>query len=276
MKILALISYTLRELASKATLYVLAGISTIIIIFMLLGLSSQVTGDSTVATMFGIPVTPPMPVNDIEKLIRLLEVGLADGLFSGIVIFGVIATAGIIPSIMDRGTIDLYLSKPIARWELLLGKSLGAVAVVFLNILYFLGAMWLIVGIKIGIWNAHLIWAVFQLTFLFACLFCLVLLLGVVSRSSALPILGAFLYLLVVGAILEHREQSLYRISENVIYRGILDGLYYLLPQLSALKKSVSDQIMGNAFDWKPFVQSALSAATLFLGSAAVFSKKDF
>jgi ABC-type transport system involved in multi-copper enzyme maturation permease subunit len=275
-KILALISYTARELASKPALYVLAGISTIIIIFMLLGLSSQVTEGSTAVTMFGIPITSLMSTNEIEKLILLLEVGLADGLFSGVVIFGVIATAGIIPRMMDRGTIDLYLSKPIARWQLLLGKSVGAVAVVFLNILYFLGGMWLTVGIKIGVWNAHLIWAVFLLTLLFACLFCLVLLLGVISRSSALPILGAFLYLLVVTGILEHREAGLSVFSDNTIYRGILDGLYYVLPQLSALKKSVSDQIMGSTFDWRPLIQSALSAGLLFLGSAAIFSRKDF
>ena len=276
MKILTLITYTLRELSSKLTLYFLAGISTLIIVFLALGLSSQTISGGVVVTLFGAPITPPMPSGELETLVTRMQASLADGLLFGIVLFGVIATAGIIPSALERGTIDLYLSKPIARWELLLGKSLGAVLVVLVNVVYFLGAVWIIFGIKIGVWNFHLVWAAFSITLAFACLYSVVMLLGVVSQGSALPILGAFLYLFIIGNILQSREETLYRISDNGIYRGLLDGLYYLLPQLSALKKNVADQILGNLPEWKPVVQSLLSGGLLFGFGVALFNHKDF
>ncbi len=276
MKVFILVRYTLQELSSKVALYFLLGISTLIIVFLLLGLSSQTVADGVVLTLFGNPVTPSMGVADHAQLVTRVQASLAGGLLFGIVLFGVIATAGIVPAMLERGTIDIYLSKPVARWELLLGKSLGAVAIVLINIVYFLGAIWLLSGLKLGVWNTQLIVAAFSMTFAFACLYSIVLLLGVISQGSALPILGSFLYLFLIGGLLQGRQQVLYLISDNAVYRAVLDGLYYLLPQLSALKENIAGQIMNNPPDWKPFVQSLLSAALLFLGSATLFSRKDF
>jgi ABC-type transport system involved in multi-copper enzyme maturation permease subunit len=276
MKILALIVNTLRELSTKATLYVIAGISTLIILVMLAGISSQTAADGKMVTLFGLPISPPVSAENLEALVCQMQTGFAKGLFAGVILFGVFATAGIIPDMLEKGTIDLYLSKPLARWELLLGKYLGAVAAMLLNIVYFLGAMWLIFGVKVGVWNVQLLLSSLTLTFVFACLFSIVALLGIVFRNAAIPIIGAFLYLLIVGTLLEGREHSLYLMSTNTFYRGFIEGLYYLFPQLSAMQNNIAGQILHTSMDWRPFVQSFLSSALIFGSAVAIFIKRDF
>ncbi len=276
MKIPALVAATFRELAAKATLIVLAGISTLIILGILLSVGSTATDNGTVLTMFGQPVTPPASAENLAGAIGAMQAGFAGGLFVGIILFGVFATAGIVPDMMEKGTIDLYLSKPIARWELLLGKYLGAIIVILLNIVYFLGALWLIFGIKVGVWNTAFLMASLSMTFVFAVLYALTVILAVLFRNTVVPIIGSFLYLFVVGGILEGREQTLFLISDNIVYRGLVNGIYYLFPQISSLQQNIARQIMHQPMLWEPFVQSFLSAVVLFIAAVIVFQKRDF
>ncbi|HEX7572658.1 MAG TPA: ABC transporter permease subunit, partial [Bacteroidota bacterium] len=228
MKIITLVRGTIRELAAKATLYVLAGISTLMLIFAALAIGADSTADGMSITFFGKPASPPVTHETLADLAGKLEAGFAGGLFFGVVVFGVFGTAGVIPDALEKGTVDLYLSKPIARWQLLLGKYLGSVTVMFLNILYFIGGLWLIVGVKVGVWNTQFLLSSFLLTYVFASLYAVVALFGVVSRNMAIAIIAGILYLLLVAGPLESRQTGLYLLSESGIYRGILDGLYYI------------------------------------------------
>jgi ABC-type transport system involved in multi-copper enzyme maturation permease subunit len=248
----------------------------VILLGVVLGLSSEQTTDGLVLKIFGAQATPPSSIDNIAELVRQMQSGFAGGLLIGITLFGVIATAGIIPDTLEKGIVDLYLSKPIARWQLLLGKYLGAVTVVFVNSAYFLGGLWMVFGIKIGVWNVEMVLAAFTMAFVFACLFSIVAFLGVLSRGAAVPIIGAFLYLLVIGTVLQHRENTLYAFSGNVVYRGIFDVCYYLLPQLSALKDGVALQILQRPVDWKPFLQAFLSSCLVFAATLGLLIRKDF
>ena len=276
MTILALIANTVRELSAKATLVVLLAISTLVIIGIGLAVSTHEVDGGVTLQMFGNPVTPAVAADKIAELIWAMQSGVAGGLFVGVVLFGVFATAGLIPDALEKGTVDLYLSKPVARWELLLGKYLGSVAVILICILYCIGAIWLVFGFRTGIWNLNFLFAAFTTTFVFACLFSIVVFLGVLFQNMAIPIIGAYLYLLVVGGILENRQQGIYLLSENSVFRAVIDGFYYLLPQLSAMQQNVVKQILHQPMDWVPFAQSFASSALLFAGAVTLLRKKDF
>ena len=154
MKILALIQYTFRELIARATLIVLAAISTLILLFCLLAFSTRTTDDGDDrAVLRERHVAPASRASCWSSSWRRCSPVSPAGCSSASSLFGVLATAGAIPDMLERGTVDLYLSKPLPRWQLLLGKYLGAVAVVFANILYFIGALWLISGLRLGVWN---------------------------------------------------------------------------------------------------------------------------
>ncbi len=276
MKLLTLILATFRELFSKATLYVLLGISTLIMLGTLASVSAEHTDEGVILKAFGNPVSPPTPVEEVETLVFGMQTGLAKGLFFGIMLFGVFATASVIPDSLEKGTVDLYLSKPLARWELLLGKYLGAVAVMLAVILYFIGGIWLGFGIRTDVWNVQFLLSSFTMTFMFACIFSIVLILGVVFRNAAIPIIGSFLYLMFIDNLLDSREEILFLFSESKIYRGILDGLYYILPQIAGMQRSLADQILHKSMEWKPFVQALLSSSAIFIFSAWIMIRKDF
>jgi len=276
MKILALIRLTLRELAAKATIIILAAISTIVLLGLVAVVSTETTADGTILKMFGQQTSPPLPEEQVLQAIRAMQAGLAGGLFTGIILFGIFATAGVIPDSLDKGTVDLYLSKPIARWELLLGKYLGAVCAIFVNVLYFMLGAWIIFGLKCHVLDPRLLLATFTITFMFACLYAIVAFLAVMSRNTPVTIILVYLYLFVIGSVLQNREMTLYLISENTIYRGILDGLYYIFPQIDGMRAEGAKQLLAQEMDWKPFVQSLLTAIAFFSGAAVLLKQRDF
>jgi ABC-type transport system involved in multi-copper enzyme maturation permease subunit len=276
MKIITLVRGTIRELAAKATLYVLAGISTLMLIFAALAIGADSTADGMSITFFGKPASPPVTHDTLADLAGKLEAGFAGGLFFGVVVFGVFGTAGVIPDALEKGTVDLYLSKPIARWQLLLGKYLGSVAAIFLNILYFIGGLWLIVGAKVGVWNIPFLLSSFLLTYVFAALYAIVTFFGVVSRNMAIAIIGVILYFMLIAGPLEGRQTGLYLLSESGVYRGILDGLYYIFPQIPAMESGAIHLISGEQAQVTPFVQSFLSGGGILGVAAWLLQRRDF
>jgi ABC-type transport system involved in multi-copper enzyme maturation permease subunit len=276
MKILAIVLHAFLELRAKVTLIILAGISTLVLLVLFLALSSEQSEAGMTLFLFGQAASPPVPPDAFAKLVTGIQGELAGGLFFGISLFGVFATASLIPDALEKGTIDIYLSKPMGRWQLLLGKHLGAVGVVFANIVYFVGASWLLIGLKLGVWNPHYLLAGLSMTLAFACLYSIVVFFAVVSRSTAVSIIGAFIYYFVAPVFLEGRESTLYMISENTIYRTLVDGLYYAFPQISALTNNIGNQIAQSAVDWVPFLQSSLSAAAIFGVATLLFNRTDY
>jgi ABC-type transport system involved in multi-copper enzyme maturation permease subunit len=276
MSILVLIRLTLRELFSKATMYILAGISTLVLLGIALAVSVNSGPDGETLMLFGQQASAPVPLEELAKAIRQMQAGLAGGLFTGIILFGVFATAGVIPESLERGTVDLYLSKPITRWQLLLGKYAGGVVAIGLNILYFLGGAWIVFGLKSGVWEPTLLLSFFTMTFMFASLYALVAFVGTWTRSTAASIILTYLYLFIIGGVLHNRELSLYLLSENTVYRTVVDGLYYLFPQISAMQENAAKQIVGLETDWKPFLQSFLSGSVFLLAAAVILKRRDF
>ncbi len=275
MRILTLLLATFRELFSKATLYILLGISTIVLLGTLLAFSSDLTDDGIILKVFGVPVSPPTQAAEIEPMVYGMQAGLAKGLFLGIMLFGVFATASVIPDALEKGTVDLYLSKPLARWELLLGKYVGSVAVIGLATAYFIGGVWLTFGARVGVWNVQFLLSAVTMTFMFGAIFSIVLLLGVVFRNAAVPIIGCFLYLMVIDNLLENRQTVLYLISESSLYRALCDAFYYLLPQIAGMQRQLENQIMQRTVEWRSFIQPLLSSALMFGAASLILERKD-
>ncbi len=276
MKILTLVVHTFREGIAKATLWVLAGISTLILILVAFGFSTETTANGIVLMLFGNPTGPPLESSQLAQAVVTMQATLARGLMGGVFLFGLFATAGIIPEALEKGIVDLYLSKPIARWELLAGKSLGAVSVMLANILYFVGALWLVVGLKAGVWSLQFLASALLMAFVFACFYSIVTILAVVSRNIGIVIIGAFLYLFVIGAALETRAVGLYLFSGSAAYRAAIDGLYYVFPQIAGMQNQITALILDQETDWIPFAQSLASSVVIFAGAAAILHRKDF
>lgn len=275
MSIVTLIRGAIRELRSKATLYVLFGISTLVLLATLVAFSAQETNEGIVLYLFGLPMSAPAQQDEIELAVSTMQANLARGLFVGIMLFGVFATAGLVPDSLEKGIVDLYLSKPLARWELLAGRSLGGICAIGAVVFAFVAGVWLTFGLRVGIWNVHFLLSSMTMTLMFAVIFSMLAALGVMFRTSAVPIIGCFLYLMVVDNLLDSRQTVLFMLSENALYRTACDALYYLLPQISSMQRELSNQILQRPVAWQAFVQPILSAFGFFSLAAFIMHRKD-
>ena len=64
-----------------------------------------------------------------------------------------------------KGTVDMLLVKPIHRWVLLTYKYVGGLTFVFLNTAYAIVGIWLVVGLKSGVWPTGSLLLILTLTF---------------------------------------------------------------------------------------------------------------
>jgi ABC-type transport system involved in multi-copper enzyme maturation permease subunit len=124
-----------------------------------------------------------------SDLLFVIESGIVTNLGGLVVLLvGVIVTAFFIPNMLQKGSLDLLLVKPISRVELLLLKFLGGLTFVFINSIVAIGGVWLLLGAKTGIWTYSFPLTILVLTFFFAILYSVSTLFAVLTRSSVLCI----------------------------------------------------------------------------------------
>lgn len=99
-------------------------------------------------------------------------------------ILALMSTASIVPDMVSAGSIELVLSKPIGRWRLLLTKYAGALGFVGFQVLVFTAASVGVIGVRGGVWLPGLLIAVPLVMGVFSMLYCVSVLVGLVTRST--------------------------------------------------------------------------------------------
>jgi ABC-type transport system involved in multi-copper enzyme maturation permease subunit len=271
--------FTIGETLRKGVLIFYFGVATSFLLFFALGIGHS-PNDPDMVTVFGSPFAhqsqPGMNVVDF-LLIQLHSLSVF-----WIILFGIFGIAGLIPRMLEKGTIDLFLSKPLTRTELLMARALGAVSGIAVNLVYFFLGIWLIFGLKLGVWHWGFLLSVVYVVYTFFCFFSVVTIVGLITRSTGMSIMLAFAFS-VISWGLELRENGFYRLWDNVVYRQLIDALYYLTPQLNAMLDNSSRAIGKNPivpypaeFTIMPYVYSFFSTALLYGLSVWYFSRQDY
>jgi len=274
---------TIREAILKGTLIFYFAFGNLVILFFAIAISSTQVDGNTVLTLFGKEMGFQAfgnmgPVDFI--LYQLFQAST-----QSVILLGMFATAGLIPSMIEKGTVELYLSKPISRTEIFLSRSLGACAGIGANLLYFAIGIWLVFGIKVGVWHWGYLLASLMAIVIFIFYYSIVAFTALVARGSGFAIMLAFMYTFFSGA-LERREATLYQLWDSEIYHRALDALYYATPQLSGMMNSANRLIgelpvspmlnIPTEFTIMPFVYSFLSAAAIYAAATYYFSRQDY
>lgn len=129
-------------------------------------------------------------------------------------ILGLVSTAGIVPDFVAGGAIELSLSKPIGRTRLLLTKFLTALLFMLLQVTVFTGAAVLVIGLRGNSWEPRLFLAVPIMVLFFSYLYCVCLLLGLITRSTIAALLLTLLFWFGVFG-LNTTEEIFLTIREN-------------------------------------------------------------
>jgi ABC-type transport system involved in multi-copper enzyme maturation permease subunit len=106
-----------------------------------------------------------------------------------IMMLSCIITAFYIPNMLRKGTIDLLLAKPIGRVGLLLYKYIGGMTFMFLNTSLLILGLWVVLGLRSGIWEPAFLLTIPVLTFEFALFYALSTLAAIWTRSPIVSIL---------------------------------------------------------------------------------------
>jgi len=166
------------------------------------------------------------------------------------VILAVLFAARQLPEEVSRRTIYPLLARPITRFDLILGKYLGALALSTFALLLFALIGWVALacfGLKVGV----IFWQYLLLRFFSLALICaLTMALSVFMTPQATVTLTL---LLALGSSTFGTAVKLLHGTVGQVAQKALEGLYFLLPQLDLfdLSKRVS-------YGWNPVLTSTM------------------
>ncbi len=138
--------------------------------------------------LFAVPL--PFAHCSLGGAVYWMEDYLVNGFGSWIgILIGVVLTAFFVPNMLRKGTVDMLVVKPIHRVTLLVYKYIGGLTFVFLNAVVAVGGVWLMLGLRTGIWAPGFLVSILGITFYFAILYAVSVLSSVLTRSPIVAIM---------------------------------------------------------------------------------------
>jgi len=269
----ALIRDTFREAFARKIFWGLFGLSLLMVLFFLFLLKIDIVeGAVATVSLFGRTADR---MTDVDRLVRGVYGGIATFLYTWGMFLAVFASAGLIPSVMEPGRIELLVSKPVSRTHILLGRYAGNVLVVSCNVVFLVLGIWTILGVKTGIWSPMFLVSIATTIFIFAVLLAVVVLVGVLFDSAALSTMVT-VALMIISPILAQTSMMM-RLLSSEWSRSIWRTLYYALPKVYDLGKMTLDAIQSRTFSgFMPIWTSALFGAAVLSAALMIFSRRDF
>src|SRR6266849_706764 len=285
MKVLAAnIEDVMREAAARWTLLAYFFLSSMFILIFAFAVNLDIVeGSLAGAKLFGNEVQ--MSGNSqisIEKLVLGFESGFSGFLYFLCTFLAIFATAHLVPRMQEKGTIDLYLSRPVARVKLLMSRYIAGLILAASNIFYLIGSMWLIVVWKTHVVHPRFLMAGVIILFLVATLLAFAFLVGVVTSSTAVSIMTSYA-LFFFGFMLVGHTRFAAAVSKEW-QATLINGLYWVFPKTAelfgAVVSFVSDKTLprelASALTPPPFVSTALFAIGCLSLASWLFHRKEF
>ena len=268
----ALIRDTFREAFARRIFWGFAGCCTALLAFLVFIMRIDVVaGALATITIFG----RAMPTTDVEGLVHQTQSVIAMAMYFFGMALSVFASAGLVAAVFEPGRIELLLSKPVSRTQLLLGRYVGNVLVVAANIVYLTLGSWIIFGIKTGMWGAgYLLSSVFTV-FVFSVLLAVIVLVGVLWESAAVAIMSTFAIMIITPIVAQ--RATLERLLSAEWSRDVLRTLYYVLPKTSDISVIIRHLILNEPVDsWMPVWSTALFGAVVLTAGVLHFRRRSF
>ncbi len=285
MKVLvANIEDVMREAAARWTLIAYFLLSTIFIIIFASAINLDiVNGALAGASLFGREVTMPHDHEiSIERLVLGFESGFSVILYFLCTFLAIFATAHLVPRMQEKGTVDLYLSRPVSRIKLLLSRYIAGLILAGLNVIYLMGAIWVIV-----MWKTHVVHPRFFLAgavilFVIATELAFAFVIGVVTSSTAVSIMvtkGMFFF----GLMLVGHDRIAAAVSKEW-QANLINGMYWIIPKTAELGQAVVAYVAGDqvperiaaALNPSPFITTAAFGVVCLTLACWLFQRKEF
>ena len=264
--------YTLREAFARKVFIFFAAISVIFLIGLAV-VFSIVDANSILSNM-----NPSGDKLVLEQVISQIQLAITAPLSNLCLLLAIFSTASFIPVMLEKGNIDLLLSKPISRTQLLLGKYLGSILVVFINIAFLIIGAWIIISLKFSFWNFNFPLVILVITFTFAVLYSVVVLFGILFKSSVPGMMTAYFIFLILSPAIHFVKLQLQTFTGKEVLKSIVNGLYYFVPKTSELMGTINSNVgQGKSIgDLQPVLSSFLFLILIMFFCDYILKKKDF
>ncbi len=264
--------YTVREALARKVFLFFLGLSAFAIIIT--AIIVNVMSDSSIISGF--------TQNDnkliMEEIATSIQIMVVTPLATLCILLAIFSSASFVPNMLEKGNIDLLLSKPISRTQLLLGKYFGGLLVVLVNLAFLIIGVWLVIAMRFGVFNVDFLSIILSITFTFAALYSIMVLFGVITQGSVLGMMIAYFIFLVLSPVLNAGRSQFGQLITSDFLKAVIDFFYYIIPKTTELMGEIT---MGLALgkgieDWQP-VLTSLAFLIVITGYAVfIFNKKDF
>jgi ABC-type transport system involved in multi-copper enzyme maturation permease subunit len=270
--LLALIDDTFQEARARWLFWGLFALSTLLILLFLFVLKIDLVEGAV--SLFGVQSTTRMV--DVHRFVIASYSWVSVILYVWGTFLAIFASSGLIPSVLEPGRISLLLSKPVTRQMRLLGRYTGNVLIVGANHVYLICSIWLVIGIKTGIWEGRFLLSIAASLFIFSILLCVVVLVGVISESAALSVMIS-VAIMLISTILGQR-QLVVRLLSSEWSRELWQTLYWIVPKVYDLAAALRQIIVyDREVDWfTPVWTSAIFGAAVLSAALYIFKRRDF
>lgn len=272
-----------REAAARFTLVAYFALSTLFVLIFAAAVNLDVVdGALAGAKLFGKEISMGSEKVEIDKLVLGFESGFAAVLYLVGTFLAIFATAHLVPRLQEKGTVDLYLSRPVGRVPLLLSRYLGGLLLAAVNVFYLIGSIWAIVGWKTGVWHGRFLLGGLVILFSIATLLAFAFLVGVVTSSTAVSIMTAYAVFFFSSILVAHDKIEAALSAQWSA--DLVHGLYWVLPKTAELGRAIVALVSeGEVFRRVPeiallpvFGSTALFGLACLALSAWAFQRKDF
>jgi len=223
-----------------------------------------------------VPVVSSKATGTPNNMALYFKMGTANFVLSFGYLLSIFACAGFIPSLLERGTIDLFLSKPVSRAQLLAGKYFGGLLIFFINTFVLIAGIWIIAGFQFSHWDFSFLPLLLVSLFYFAILNGVVLVTGLLTRSSGLSMMTAYM-LMFVSPLLAKREVVFSFMQGKDFLKGFINTLYFILPKLHELQ-DIPQNVAFNRSDieLQIILTSFLFLLVVLYAGFRFFEKSDY
>lgn len=136
----------------------------------------------------------PLFITPLRNGVYFIENYIVSGAGAWVILFiSVVITSGFIPNMLQKGTVDLAISKPITRPALLIYKFIGGLIFTFLLTAFTIGGAYLAIGLRTSMWNHNFLLSIPLIVAYFSILYVVSTLIAVLTRSAIVAILATLI-----------------------------------------------------------------------------------
>lgn len=273
----------MREAAARWTLVAYFFLSTVFILIFASAINLDiVNGALASAKLFGKEVQMHGDAPSVERMVNIFESGFSFILYYFCTFLAIFATAHLVPRMQEKGTIDLYLSRPVSRTRLILSRYVAGLLLAGSNVVYLLGSVALIVMWKTHVFHPRFVLAGGIILLIIATLLAFAFLIGVGTSSTAVSIMTSYAFFFFSIMMMAH--EKLAAIMTHEWQATLINTMYWIFPKTGELGFAVAGYVSGEQLPGRisATLSPALFYSTAGFGVASLilacwlFQRKEF